>query len=89
VAFERDCGATTGLSSHVSILPVDELLENDPGNIFIVDGVKRIQELRWSGPNALSILVTPWDGYRSPKPYLKSNVSKRSRSPTTDASAGT
>ena len=36
--FSRDCGATTGYSTQISIVEFDEKLEqNDGGNIFIAD----------------------------------------------------
>lgn len=38
VVFQRDCGATTGFSTQISILPSSDSLENDSGNIFIMDG---------------------------------------------------
>ena len=38
VVFQRDCGATTGFSTQISIVKIDEGLENKSGNIFIVDG---------------------------------------------------
>ena len=34
--FDRDCGATTGYSTHISILKINEEL-NDGGNVFIAD----------------------------------------------------
>ena len=37
VIFWRDCGATTDFSTQVSILKVDEKLENESGNIFSAD----------------------------------------------------
>lgn len=37
VVFERDCGATTGFSTQASLLPVDEALPNDGGNVFAAD----------------------------------------------------
>lgn len=37
VVFERDCGATTGFSTHVSILPVGNALENEGANLFSAD----------------------------------------------------
>lgn len=37
VIFTRDCGATTGYSTQVSLLPQDDNLKNDGGNIFIAD----------------------------------------------------
>jgi len=37
VVFQRDCGATTGFSTQISILSVDEKLPNEGGNIFVAD----------------------------------------------------
>lgn len=37
VVFQRDCGATTGFSTQVSILPQRKRLPNDSGNLFIAD----------------------------------------------------
>lgn len=39
VVFERNCGATTGFTTQVSILPIGKSLTNDEsGNVFICDG---------------------------------------------------
>lgn len=35
VTFRRDCGATTGYSTQLSILPVSRALPNGGGNVFI------------------------------------------------------
>ena len=47
VIFQRDCGATTGFSTQVSILDTDETLENDGGNINLIaienDEVVKVQ----------------------------------------------
>jgi hypothetical protein len=37
VVFNRDCGATTGFSTQVSILRSSESLPNNGGNIFVAD----------------------------------------------------
>ena len=37
VAFQRDCGATTNFSTQVTILSIDEVLENEGGNTFSAD----------------------------------------------------
>lgn len=37
IVFERDCGATTGFSTHASLLPRTAVLENEVGNIFVAD----------------------------------------------------
>lgn len=38
VVFQRDCGATTSFSTQISIIDSDDELENDSGNIYIIDG---------------------------------------------------
>lgn len=37
VVFERDCGATTGFSTQVSLLSIGESLRNESGNLFVAD----------------------------------------------------
>ena len=37
VAFERDCGATTGFSTQVSVLPADEGDPEGAGNVFVAN----------------------------------------------------
>ena len=37
VVFQRDCGATTGFSTQVSVLKAGERLPNQSGNLFIAD----------------------------------------------------
>lgn len=38
VVFQRDCGATTGFSTQISILKASQDLSNKGGNIFSMDG---------------------------------------------------
>jgi hypothetical protein len=37
VVFQRDCGATTGFSSQISVIGAGSSLPNDGGNIFVAD----------------------------------------------------
>ncbi|MCK9395371.1 MAG: hypothetical protein M0Q44_07255 [Methylobacter sp.] len=37
VAFLRDCGATTDFSTQVTILPINDVLQNEGGNTFSAD----------------------------------------------------
>jgi hypothetical protein len=37
VVFQRDCGATTGFSTQVSVLRSDQQLPNEGGNVFVAD----------------------------------------------------
>jgi hypothetical protein len=50
VLFARDCGATTGFSSQVSILGRDEALPNRAGNAFIADLGDGAPAAPWGGP---------------------------------------
>ena len=54
IAFIRDCGATTGFSTQVSIVKAPGRLPNEPGNVLIVDG-KVPLSLEWVGDNKLVI----------------------------------
>jgi len=58
VLFEHDCGATTGISTHVSILTKNESLLNKPGNTFII-GHEPAVSLVWIQARALEIRYKP------------------------------
>lgn len=49
ILFERNCGATTGFSSQVSILESsDELPDDEGGNVLIISG--GMTAASWGGP---------------------------------------
>jgi Family of unknown function (DUF5412) len=54
VMYERDCGATTRGSIHVSLLEVRAKLKNDPGNIFVSYKGLPLQ-VRWDGPRRVLV----------------------------------
>ena len=54
VAFVRSCGATTGFSSHVSIVPRNKPIPNEPGNILVVGG-KQPLSVKWQSNSELEI----------------------------------
>src|SRR5437764_7339497 len=37
IVFQRDCGATTGFSTQISILKTNQSLPNESGNLFVAD----------------------------------------------------
>jgi hypothetical protein len=37
VVFQRDCGATTGFSTQISLLDGDQDMDNEAGNLFVAD----------------------------------------------------
>ncbi len=54
VTFRRDCGATTGFSTQVSVLVASKPLPNEAGNVFIIEGEPRTI-VRWITDQHLSI----------------------------------
>ena len=57
VIFQRDCGATTGFSTQVSVMPIAEALPNEGGNVLIIDGHPSDTQLEisWLSNNELNI----------------------------------
>jgi hypothetical protein len=57
VLFQRDCGATTGFSTQISLISPENKLENKAGNIFIIDGHPNDRQIgmTWLGPKKLLI----------------------------------
>lgn len=64
IVFTRDCGATTGFSTHVSLLKSSQNLENEGGNLFAADFDRTQQKsaapspqvsLRWLSNTQLEI----------------------------------
>jgi len=65
VVFQRDCGATTGFSTQVSILKAGSSFPNISGNVFVADcdhgravagpGGGPTVEVHWSANNALEL----------------------------------
>jgi hypothetical protein len=60
VIFERSCGATTGFSTHLSVLSVGENLPRAAGNTFIADSNRgaanpMFVRTRWQSPDRLVI----------------------------------
>ena len=54
IVFSRDCGATTGFSTQVSIVPAKDTLPNDSGNILILDGVVPLK-VQWGSDSTLTL----------------------------------
>lgn len=54
ISFIRDCGATAGFSTHVSIVGAPGQLENEPGNVFVVEGQLPVSVV-WKADNRLYI----------------------------------
>jgi carboxymethylenebutenolidase len=56
VIFSRDCGATTGFSTQVSVLPPSATLRaSDAGNVFVVEGHPETAATEGVGPHALGV----------------------------------
>ena len=54
IAYIRNCGATTGFSTHVSILTAPGKLSDEGGNAFIIKG-KHPLTLKWKRNKELTI----------------------------------
>jgi len=54
VVFNRNCGATTGFNTQVSILSATDALQNDGGNTLILDGSVPLQ-VQWHSDSALQL----------------------------------
>ncbi|MET0654346.1 MAG: hypothetical protein ABWY94_02075 [Pseudoxanthomonas sp.] len=69
VAFQRDCGATTGFSTQISILRFGRSLDDGSGNIYVADadhgaapsgpGGGPPVQVRWTGNRSLSVAGHP------------------------------
>ena len=57
VLFERDCGATTGSATQISLVDHGAMLPNKPGNVFVAGeaGV----ELKWQDADRLEVTYDP------------------------------
>lgn len=55
VVFERDCGATTRISSQVSIIKTGKDLPNSPGNIFISETDSNNLKVNWLSAHHVEI----------------------------------
>ena len=54
VVFSRNCGATTGFNTQMSILPANEPLPDEGGNTFITNGSVPIV-VNWGSDSSLKI----------------------------------
>lgn len=53
VLFQRDCGATTGFSTQISVVPAKQALPDDSGNAFVADDDHgKAPAAKWGGPPA-------------------------------------
>lgn len=64
IVFQRDCGATTGFSTQVSIIGASDDLPNEPGNTFIIDDhpSQRGVTLRWADDSTLVVVTSDRSG---------------------------
>jgi hypothetical protein len=72
--FDRDCGATTGFSTQLSILDTDDKLPDDGGNTLVPGDKDKITSVRWESPTKLSVQfmtgaeVFSQDSHERPEP---------------------
>jgi len=91
VLFQRDCGATTGFSSQISLLNYDEKLdlETDNGNIYIAKGYPNNFKIIWVNNYSVIIKRPKAEVYKMKKrvnnisfTYLYSDDNKPTQTPT-------
>lgn len=72
VVFQRDCGATTGFSTQISVMAAKDDLKNEAGNTYIIDGhpSEAAPKLFWRNNNEL-IIYKPINGseYKAEKSW--------------------
>ena len=58
ILFTRSCGATTGYSSQLSIIKEHDALDNEGGNVFVMDNHPNVNKLviNWLSDSALHVL---------------------------------
>lgn len=61
VVFQRDCGATTGFTTQISIIESHESLENSAGNLFVVKRNPKVAapEIEWKSDKDILIHYLP------------------------------
>ena len=67
VVFQRDCGATTGFSTHVSIVAAEEALSHHAaGNLYIANGhpAQSSLVLQWSSETSVIIQGSAQDAIK-------------------------
>jgi hypothetical protein len=67
VVFNRDCGATTGFSTQVSIIPSSESLPGEGGNTLVLDGTVPLK-IEWRSDSMLHL-----SGIGAARIFLQSN----------------
>ena len=63
VVFQRDCGATTGFSTQISIISATDELPNKAGNVFIMDGHPDWTEVHVHWETNRSVIISYSPGY--------------------------
>lgn len=80
VVFRRDCGATTDFSTQVSILAIEEQLENESGNVFTADADHGAAPMYEKGGPVVTVQWIERDKltvFRSPSARVFRSVDKR------------
>ena len=69
VIFERNCGATTGFSTQISLLNKNESLGNESGNLYISEGYPEGYNAIWNNGNSLNISGVTGKHYKKETKY--------------------
>ena len=64
IIYQRDCGATTGFSTQISIIKNNEKLANESGNVLTSDGRPNDNDYRLKWLRADELLISSTHGKR-------------------------
>ena len=74
VMFKRDCGATTGFSTQLSIIDASDNMGNESGNVYIVDGLSNKHDVKWIDDSTISIQVGEGEIYKKLTTFKKVKI---------------
>lgn len=57
IIFSRECGATTGFNTQLSIVDTGDQLPDEPGNALVLGGQKTIRAVRWKNARELAVEI--------------------------------
>jgi hypothetical protein len=59
IVFRRDCGATTGFNTHVSLVPGQADNADGGGNVWVADDSGAVRRGAWGGPDVALSWAAP------------------------------
>ena len=69
IVFERNCGATMGFSSQISLIASSKEHNNEAGNIYIAEGYPKDYIINWESDDVVRISGTKGVNYKKEKQF--------------------